>query len=73
MLYFTTDAEFRRSNFIINKAYKHAKLAQWGTGQVTQTLELMSRKCTLISCGGLKLNLNTQDITTSAMFKITST
>ena len=31
----------------------------------------MSRKCILISCGGLKLNLNTQDITTSAMFKIT--
>ena len=33
MLFFKTDAEFRRSNFffIMNKAYKHAKLAQWGT------------------------------------------
>ena len=38
---------------------------------MTETLELMSRKCILISCGGLKLNLNTQVITTSAMSKIT--
>ena len=28
MLFFKTDAEFF---FIMNKAYKHAKLAQWGT------------------------------------------